>query len=123
MSTRSRYSNFGDVDEYLMSLDAEQQAALMQLRTVIRKAVPQAAEMMRYNMPYYEYKGMLCAFTAQKQYLSFYILDSEQLKTFTDERPGLLLGSGCVRFQKVTDFPDGMIERLLAAAVAANESR
>ena len=123
MSTRSRYSNFSDVDAYLMSIDEDRQLSLAKLRTIIRDAVPQAAEMMRYNMPYYEYKGMLCAFTAQEQYLGLYILDSERLESLRGELPGSNIVSGCIRFQNITDFPDGMIERLLSEAVAVNESR
>jgi uncharacterized protein YdhG (YjbR/CyaY superfamily) len=123
MSTRSRYSNFSDVDEYLMSLDDGRQSSLAKLRMIIRKTAPKAAEVMRYNMPYYEYKGMLCAFTAQEQYLSFYVLDSDHLEKMKDELPGLKLGTGCIRFQSLEDLPDGLIERLLIQAMAVNESR
>src|SRR5262245_18619595 len=111
MATRSMYSNFGDVDEYLLSLDESRRSSMMSLRQVIRKAVPQAVEMMRYNMPYYDYNGMLCAFTAQEKYLSLYIHDGVQVEKFQDDLPGLTIRKGCIRFQEFANFPDGVIER------------
>lgn len=123
MSTRSRYSNFGGVDEYLLALDDARRNSLARLREIIFRVVPQATEIMRYNMPYYEYQGMLCAFTAQTGYLSFYVLDDERLEAFKDELPGLSIGKGCIRFQTIADFPEGVLEHLLLEAVAINESR
>jgi uncharacterized protein YdhG (YjbR/CyaY superfamily) len=122
MATRSLYSNFSDVDEYLLSLDEGRRSSLAKLRAVIHRTVPEAKEMMRYNMPYYEYKGMLCAYTAQKDYLSFYVLDDERVEKFRGQLPGLTISKGCIRFQDFADLPVEVIERLLAEAVAFNES-
>lgn len=118
--TRSRYSNFNDVDEYLLALDENRRSSLMSLREAIRRAAPYAREVMRYNMPYYEYNGMLCAFMAQQDHLSFYVNDGVWIDNFVSEHPGLSLGKGCIRFQNFKDLPDGLIERLVAEAVMAN---
>src|SRR5215470_15362295 len=123
MQTRSKYSNFGDVDEYLMSLNDNDKASLEKLRQVIREMAPQATEMMKYNMAYYEYKGMLCAFAAQKEYLSFYILDDSQLEKYHPELRGLSISKGAIRFQKFSDLPEPVTRRIVAEAVAVNESR
>lgn len=120
MATRSLYSNFNDVDAYLMSLDDDKRASLEKLRETIRTTVPLAEELMRYNMPYYEYNGMLCAFTAQKNYLSFYLRDAAQVEKYKKELPELGFGNGCIRFQNITDFPPGMIERILSESIAEN---
>ncbi|MEK6284753.1 MAG: DUF1801 domain-containing protein [Acidobacteriota bacterium] len=61
-----------DVDSYLDSLSAHKRPHLNKLRAMIRKAVPKATESIKYNLPYYEANGMLCAFAAQKNYFSFY---------------------------------------------------
>ncbi len=50
---------------------------LQQLRRIILETVPGAEETMQYNMPYYTYQGMLCAFASQKHYMSFYLLEGE----------------------------------------------
>lgn len=118
MTTRSRYSNFGDVDEYLLSLDERKRVSLEKLRATIRRLAPQAAEMMRFNMPYYEYNGMLCAFTAQKDYLSFYLRDGAQVDKYKRELPHLTFGNGCIRFQDFAELPEGLIERILTEALA-----
>jgi uncharacterized protein YdhG (YjbR/CyaY superfamily) len=118
--TRSRYSNFNDVDEYLLALDEGRRSSLMSLRQAIRRAAPYAREVMRYNMPYYEYNGMLCAFTAQSDHISFYVNDGVWIENFISELPGLSFGKGCIRFQNYNDLPAGVIERLVAEAVMAN---
>jgi uncharacterized protein YdhG (YjbR/CyaY superfamily) len=118
--TRSRYSNFNDVDEYLLALDENRRSSLMSLREAIRKAAPYAREVMRYNMPYYEYNGMLCAFTAQGDHLSFYVNDGVWIENFISEQPGLSFGKGCIRFQTFQDLPAGIVERLVAEAIMAN---
>ena len=120
--TRSRYSNFNDVDEYLLALDEDRRESLMSLRDAIRRAAPYAREVMRYNIPYYEYNGMLCAFTAQSDHLSFYVNDGVWIDNSINDLPGLSLGKGCIRFQNFKDIPPGMIERLVAEAVMANGS-
>jgi hypothetical protein len=64
-----------DVDTYIDSLDASRKSSLQQLRRIIRETVPEAEETIQYNMPYYTYHGMLCAFASQKHYMSFYFLN------------------------------------------------
>ncbi len=123
MNTRSKYSNFGNVDDYLLSLSDHNKTSLAKLRQLIRETAPQASEMMKYNMAYYEYKGMLCAFAAQKDYLSFYVLDDEQLEKYRDELSTLKISKGCIRFQKVTDFPETIVRQIVAEAVRTNELR
>ena len=123
MQTRSRYSNFGDVDEYLMSLNDNDKASLEKLRQLIREMAPQATEMMKYNMAYYEYKGMLCAFAAQKDCLCFYILDDSQLEKYQPELRGLSVSKGAIRFRSFNDLPESVTRRIIAEAVAVNESR
>lgn len=123
MATRSRYSNFNDVDEYLLSLNGSAKVSLERLRKLIREAASQAKEMMRFNMPYYEYKGMLCAFAATQDYLSFYILDDEQLEKYKRELSGLSINKGCIRFRDFAEFPEDVARRIIMEALATNDSR
>jgi uncharacterized protein YdhG (YjbR/CyaY superfamily) len=118
--TRSRYSNFNDVDEYLLALDENRRTSLISLREAIRSAAPYAHEVMRYNMPYYESNGMLCAFTAQSDHLSFYVNDGVLIDHSLNELPGISLGKGCIRFQNYNDIPEGLIEQLVTEALRAN---
>ena len=57
-----------EVDEYLEGLTRERKEALIRLRALIFKTVPDVEESMKYNLPTYDYAGEgLCAFASQKQ--------------------------------------------------------
>lgn len=111
------------VDDYLADLDEGRRASLSALRAIIRSAVPQATESISYNMPAYEYEGMLCAFAAQKHYLSFYLLNGEVVDQHRELLKGLSVGKGCIRFKTISSLGETTIRSLLSAAVAANEAQ
>ena len=77
-----------DVNTYIDLLDEPRRSSLQQLRRIISETVPEAEETIQYNMPYYTYHGMLCAFASQKNYMSFYLLDGEIVKKIAIYLPG-----------------------------------
>jgi uncharacterized protein YdhG (YjbR/CyaY superfamily) len=105
------------------SLDASRQADLQQLRQIIRGTVPEAEEMIQYNMPYYTYHGMLCAFASQKRYMSFYLLNGEIVEKNRHLLAGLNVGKGCIRFKDIGVLPEPTIRAMLREAATANETR
>ncbi|MEW6129526.1 MAG: DUF1801 domain-containing protein [Acidobacteriota bacterium] len=121
MATRSRYSNFNDVDEYLLALDERRRSSLEKLRAIIRRVAPQAREVMRFNMPYYEYNGMLCAFSALENQLRFYLHEGLELENFQPELSGIEIRKGCIRFQDISEIPESLIERIVKEAVLTSE--
>lgn len=50
------------IELYLASLPEAQQKALQKIRQLINKLVPEAEEIISYNMPAYRYHGMLVGF-------------------------------------------------------------
>jgi uncharacterized protein YdhG (YjbR/CyaY superfamily) len=115
-------TTYQTVDAYLADVDEARRPSLSALRAIIRAAVPQATESIRYNMPAYEYEGMLCAFAAQKHYLSFYLLNGEVVDQHRELLQGLSVGKGCIRFKNISNLAETTIRTLLRAAVTANES-
>lgn len=116
-------ASYANVDAYINSLDASRQAALQQLRRIIRETVPEADEMIRYNMPYYDYRGMLCAFASQKHYISFYLLNREIVEKNRRLLAGLKVGKGCIRFKDIRALPEPTIRAMLREAATANEAQ
>ena len=57
------------VDAYIDALEEPRKGVLQRLRLIILETVPGAQETIQYNMPYYTYRGMLCAFASQKRYV------------------------------------------------------
>lgn len=60
------------VDEYIRKCPKAVQPALKQLRLTIRKAAPEAEEVISYQMPGYKFHGMLIFFAAWKGHISMY---------------------------------------------------
>ena len=87
-----------NVDAYIDALEEPRKAALQQLRRIILETI-------QYDMPYYTYHGMLCAFAAQKRYLSFYLLNGEIVENNRHLLKGLSVGKGCIRFKDMGAFP------------------
>ncbi|HYF61460.1 MAG TPA: DUF1801 domain-containing protein [Herpetosiphonaceae bacterium] len=110
------------VDDYLAGVDEPRRATLSALRAIIRDTVPEASESISHTMPAYDYKGMLCAFAAQKHYLSFYLLNGAVVDQHRHLLAGLSVGKGCIRFKDFTKLPEATIRTLLRAAAEANEA-
>jgi len=60
------------VDAYIAGFPNDIQKMLKQIRTTIKKAAPDAEEMISYNMPLYKWNGMLVSFAAWKTHIGFY---------------------------------------------------
>lgn len=60
------------VDEYIRKCPKAVQPTLKQLRLTIRKAAPEAEEVISYQMPGYKFHGMLIFFAAWKGHISMY---------------------------------------------------
>lgn len=106
------------VDAYLAGLTWERKEALIWLRALIFKTVPDAEESMKYNMPTYDYAGEgLCAFASQKQYLSLY-MDVDLVEEHADELSHLNVGKSCIRFTKLEKLPLETVEQILKETVA-----
>jgi hypothetical protein len=109
-----------EVTAYLEALPGERKTALARLRAIILEMVPGVKEIIQYRMPYYEYRGMLCAFAAQKQYMSFYLLNGDVVEKNRGLLKGLSVGKGCIRFKNGGDLSEEAVRALLREAVAAN---
>lgn len=61
------------VDAYLETIPKDVRDRLEQIRTMIKKAVPEAQEKISYGMPYFGYFGRLVYFAAFKHHIGVYI--------------------------------------------------
>lgn len=62
----------GTVDEYIESFPADVQEKLQRIRQIIREAVPEAQETIKYKMPTYTLSGNLIYFAAFKKHISIF---------------------------------------------------
>jgi uncharacterized protein YdhG (YjbR/CyaY superfamily) len=118
--TSASKPQFPDVDEYIASVDEARQDDLRSLRQLIRTAAPDAEETILYNMPYYRFHGLLCAFAAQKRHLSLYVLNLEAVDELREELSGVDVAKGCIRFKSFAKLPQEAAARLIARAAEKN---
>lgn len=75
---------FKTVDQYIAAQDEKVQVALEKLRSTIRKATPDAEELISYGMPGYKSNGMLVYFAAWARHIGFYVMP-EGVEAFKDK--------------------------------------
>ena len=116
-------SDASTVPEYLAELPPDRQAALKKVRSVIRKAVPNAKESMQYGMPGYELNGLVCALASQKNYMALYVCEPEIVDAHRDALGKLNCGKGCIRFRTIEELPLDAISDILQEAAAKRSGR
>lgn len=109
------------IDAYIEKSAEFAQPILKHLRELVHKACPDVTETLKWSMPSFEYKGILCGFAAFKQHCTFgfwkqSLMDSEE---FSNEKTAM--GS----FGKITsrkDLPsDKVMIGLIHQAMELNE--
>jgi uncharacterized protein YdeI (YjbR/CyaY-like superfamily) len=113
------------VDAYIDQAGDFAKPVLIHLRELVHKACPGVEENMKWNMPSFEYKGMLCGFASFKQHCTFGFRKAALMKD-----AGVLLGKqskeamgnlGCIT--SIKDLPsDKRIIRWIKEAMKLNEA-
>ena len=63
-------TNFQTVDEYISTFPKDVQATLEKIRHTIQQAVPEAEEVISYQIPAFKYHGWIFYFSAYKEHYS-----------------------------------------------------
>ena len=111
------------VDEYLARLDEPERKALARLRAQIRRAAPEAVEVISYQIPTYRLNGALVHFAAQPNHLSFTVVSLDVVTAFRDELRHFDVSGRTIRFSATKPLPAGLVKRIVEARVRENEAR
>jgi uncharacterized protein YdhG (YjbR/CyaY superfamily) len=111
------------VDEYIASQPDAIRPILRQVRNAIRKAVPEADELISYNIPTYKLKGEpVLYFAGWKQHFSLYPVFASLLAALRHEIAPYVVSKGTMRFSLSQPVPAkliGLIAEFRAKEVAA----
>ena len=108
-----------NVDEYIAGFPKETQLILEQIRATIKKAAPQAEEVISYAMPAYKWNGMLLYFAAYAKHLGFYPTGSG-IAAFKKELSVYKGAKGSVRFPLDKPIPLGLVSKIVKFRAAEN---
>jgi len=108
-----------NIDEYISGFPKEIQKILKQLRVTIKKAAPQADEVISYGMPAFKLNGMLVWFAAHAAHIGFYPRVSG-IEAFKKELSIYKGAKGSVQFPLENPLPLGLITKIVKFRVAEN---
>jgi uncharacterized protein YdhG (YjbR/CyaY superfamily) len=108
-----------DIDEYIASFPRDVQRTLKRVRTILRKAVPGAAEVISYGIPAFTLNGRaVIYFAGWKQHYSLYPSSDRLVRRFKKELVPYEVAKGTIRFPLSEQVPVKLI-----AAIAAFRAR
>ena len=106
-------------DEYISNFPVETQEKLKQLRMTIKKAAPDADEVISYGMPGFKLSGMLVWFAGYSGHIGFYPRPSG-IEAFKKELSAYKGAKGSVQFPMNKPLPLGLITKIVKFRVKEN---
>ncbi|MEI5681377.1 MULTISPECIES: iron chaperone [unclassified Mesorhizobium] len=105
---------FQSVDDYLATQPEAAKGVLEEVRGIIRKALPEAEEVISYQIPAYKVPGGTALyFAGWKKHYSLYPANGELVAAFKDDlAPYEVNDKGTIRFPLSEPVPAKLIERI-----------
>lgn len=108
-----------DINKYIAGFPAETQAILEIIRETIKKAAPDAEEVISYKMPAYKLNGILVYFAAYKNHIGFYPT-GKGIEAFKNELTNYKWSKGTIQFPLNKPIPFGLITKIVKFRVKEN---
>jgi uncharacterized protein YdhG (YjbR/CyaY superfamily) len=110
------------IDDYIARFPDDVQTILQQVRQTIRKAAPDAAEAIKYQIPTFVLNGNLVHFAAFAKHIGFYPTPSG-ITAFEKELSGYQSAKGSVQFPLNKPLPLGLIRKIVAFRVKESRAK
>jgi uncharacterized protein YdhG (YjbR/CyaY superfamily) len=104
-------TDYKTIDEYISTFPKEVQKSLEKIRQAIQKAVPEADEVISYQMPTFRLNGILVHFAAHKNHIGFYPTPSG-IEAFKKELSDYEGAKGSVKFPLDKPIPYQLISEM-----------
>jgi uncharacterized protein YdhG (YjbR/CyaY superfamily) len=106
-------TDFRSVDEYIAAQPKNVQVVLRQVRSIIRRAVPSAVEVISYQMPAFRVaEGPVLCLGGWKQHYSLYPAGDAMDAAFKGALAPYRVSKGTLRFALSEPVPAKLIERI-----------
>jgi uncharacterized protein YdhG (YjbR/CyaY superfamily) len=111
-----------DVDAYIAPFPPDVQSVLQRVRQTIRRAAPEAQEVISYQMPAFKLHGILVYFAAWKRHIGLYppISGDKALEKAVARYAG---PKGNLQFPLDEPIPYGLIERIVRLRVKQDAAK
>jgi uncharacterized protein YdhG (YjbR/CyaY superfamily) len=111
-----------DIDDYIAGFPKDIREILQKVRTTIRKAIPDAQEAIKYQIPTFVLNGNVVHFAAFKEHIGFYPAP-QGIETFKKELAKYDGSKGTVRFPYNRPIPYGLIGRIAKYRARVNREK
>ena len=107
-------TTFTSADDYIASQPAAVRPVLERVRSIIRKAMPNAEELISYNIPTYKLDGSTVVhFAGWKEHYSLYPMNRRVIAALRDELAPFRLEKSTLRLSLSRPVPAKLIERIV----------
>jgi uncharacterized protein YdhG (YjbR/CyaY superfamily) len=108
-----RKADFTNVDEYISAQPETAQVVLQRVRSTLRKALPEAEEVISYKIPAYRlHGGIVLYFAGWKEHYSLYPAGERMVAKFKDQLASYKVSKGTIRFPLCEPVPVKLIEHI-----------
>ena len=101
-----------EIDKYISGFPPETKIKLEEIRNIIKKAVPDAEEVISYKMPAYKLNTVLVYFAGYKNHVGFYPTSSG-IREFQNEFGDYKWSKGAVQFPLDQPLPEKLIIKMV----------
>ncbi len=111
-----------NIDEYIAASPKQVQGKLKEIRQLIRKAAPNAEEVISYQMPAFELHGIILWFAGSKDHCSIYTRPMF-LENFKEEIKPYRTSKSTLKFPLDKKLPATLIKNLVKAVIKNNKAK
>jgi uncharacterized protein YdhG (YjbR/CyaY superfamily) len=114
---------FKTVDEYISSFSGKHKKLLSEMRKVIKSEVPDAEEVISYNMPAYKLHGILVYYAAWAEHIGFYGATANLNAIFENELKDYDTSKGTIKFPLDQPLPAALIRKMVRYRAEENKQK
>ena len=116
-------TDYKTIDAYHAAQPAELQERMQAIRDAVHDIVPEAEEVISYQIPCFKYKGYLLYYSAYAKHISISYPFSEALmQTFASELKQYKVSKSAIQLPNKEDLPIDFIRRIIAFRKEENEA-
>jgi uncharacterized protein YdhG (YjbR/CyaY superfamily) len=117
--TASPNRKLATVDDYIVSQPEQARIILEQLRRTMKKAAPEAEEVISYQMPAFRFHGILAWYAAFKNHCGIYVYSKVMLE-FKDKLSAYELTKSAIHIPFDKPLPENLVSEIIRFAVKEN---
>lgn len=117
-------TNYQSIDEYHQAFSGETLSRMQTIRKIIKDVVPDAGEMISYQIPCFKYNGYLIYYCGFPKHISLSHPYSEAFwEHFKDDLKGYKTSKSVIQFPTAQPLPEKLIKEIVIFRKKENEEK